>query len=90
VSGFLQPGTRVDILFTRVFSNGDAATTTILQNVEGSWRMEDRSIRAAKIDPRDTSKPTVATVLVTQDESGAARLSPTTWRIHFLAEKRIG
>src|SRR5262245_56887028 len=29
VSGFIQPGTRVDVYFTRVFTNGDAATTII-------------------------------------------------------------
>ena len=68
VSGFIQPGTRVDVLFTRVFSNGDAATTTILQNIKviAYGRQLDPS---AKVDPRDTSKPTVATLLVSQDEA---------------------
>lgn len=68
VSGFVQPGTRVDVLFTRVFSNGDAATTTILQNVKviAYGRQLDP---AAKVDPRDTSKPTVATLLVSQDQA---------------------
>src|SRR5439155_10688800 len=32
VSGFIQPGTRVDVLFTRTFSNVDADTITILLN----------------------------------------------------------
>ena len=68
VSGFIQPGTRVDVLFTRVFSNGDAATTTILQNVKviAYGRQFDPT---ARVDPRDTSKPTVATLLVSQDEA---------------------
>lgn len=68
VSGFIQPGTRVDVLFTRVFSNGDAATTTILQNVKviAYGRTLDP---AAKVDPRDTSKPTVATLVVTQEQA---------------------
>src|SRR5437667_2187800 len=68
VSGFIQPGTRVDVLFTRVFSNGDAATTTILQNAKviAYGRQLDP---AAKLDPRATSRPTVATLLVTQDQA---------------------
>jgi len=68
VSGFIQPGTRVDVLFTRQFSNGDAATTTILQNVK--VLAYGKQLEApARIDPRDTSKPTVATLLVTQDQA---------------------
>src|SRR6266702_3359513 len=67
VSGFIQPGTRVDVLFTRTFSNGDAATTTILQNVKviAYGRQLDP---AAKLDARDP-KPTVATLLITQEQS---------------------
>ena len=65
VSGFIQPGTRVDVLFTRVFSNGDAATTTILQNVKviAYGRQIDPSAKP------DTTRPTVATLLVTQDQA---------------------
>ena len=72
VSGFIQPGTRVDVVFTRVFSNGDAATTTILQNVKviAYGRQLDPG---ARVDPRDTSRPTVATLLVSQD--GAEKLA---------------
>ena len=68
VSGFIQPGTRVDVLFTRVFSNGDAATVTILQNVKviAYGRQLDP---AAKINPADNSRPTVATLLVTQEDA---------------------
>ena len=68
VSGFVQPGTRVDVLFTRVFTNGDAATTTILQNIKviAYGRQFDPAVR---VDPRDTSRPTVATLLVTQDQA---------------------
>jgi pilus assembly protein CpaB len=67
VAGFIQPGTRVDVMFTRVFSNGDAATATILQNVKviAYGRQLDAS---AKLDPRD-AKPTVATLLVTQEQA---------------------
>src|SRR5437016_5826565 len=67
VSGFIQPGTRVDVLFTRIYSSGDAAKTTLLQNVKMiaySRQLE----RGAKVDPRDTSRPTVVTLLVTQEQ----------------------
>jgi pilus assembly protein CpaB len=68
VSGFIQPGTRVDVLFTRQFSNGDAATATILQNVR-VLAYGKQLEAAAKFDPKDTSKPTVATLLVTQEQA---------------------
>src|ERR1041385_7693116 len=66
VSGFIQPGTHVDVLFTRIFSTGDAATTTILQNVKviAYGRQLDAAAKAAARD----AKPTVATLLVTQDQ----------------------
>jgi len=66
VSGFIQPGTRVDVLFTRTFSNGDAATITILQNVKviAYGRQLDPS---AKVDA--ATRPTVATLLVSQEEA---------------------
>ncbi len=83
VSGFIQPGTRVDVLFTRLFANGDAATTTILQNVKvlAYGRQYDP---AAKPDPRDaTAKPTVATLLVTQDEAEKLVLAEQRGRLYF-------
>ena len=80
VSGFIQPGTRVDVLFTRVFSNGDAATTTILQNVKviAYGRQLDP---AARVDP--TSRPTVATLLVTQDQAEKLVLAGQRGRIQL-------
>ena len=83
VSGFIQPGTRVDVLFTRVFSNGDAATTTILQNVKviAFGRQLDPS---AKPDPRDTARPTVATLLLTQDEAQRLVLAGQRGRIQLV------
>ena len=82
VSGFIQPGTRVDILFTRVFNNGDAATTTILQNVKviAYGRQLDPG---ARVDPRDTSRPTVATLLVTQDQAEKLVLAGQRGRIQL-------
>src|ERR1051326_7265727 len=61
VSGFIQPGTRVDVLFTRVFSNSDAATTTLLQNVK-VLAYGKQFDPGTKLDPKDTTKPTVATL----------------------------
>jgi pilus assembly protein CpaB len=83
VSGFVQPGTRVDVIFTRTFSNGDAATTTILQNVKviAYGRQLDP---AAKVDPRDTSRPTVATLLVTQEEAQKLVLAQQRGRIQLV------
>jgi pilus assembly protein CpaB len=82
VSGFIQPGTRVDVLFTRVFSNGDAATTTILQNVKviAYGRQLDP---AAKVDPRDTSRPTVATLLVSQEQAEKLVLAQQRGRVQL-------
>jgi pilus assembly protein CpaB len=82
VSGFIQPGTRVDVLFTRTFSNGDAATTTILQNVKiiAYGRQLDP---AAKVDARDT-RPTVATLLVTQDQAQKLVLAEQRGRIQLV------
>jgi pilus assembly protein CpaB len=81
VSGFVQPGTRVDVLFTRVFTNGDAATTTILQNVKviAYGRQLDP---AAKAETRD-GRPTVATLLVTQSEAERLVLAEQRGRIQL-------
>jgi Flp pilus assembly protein CpaB len=54
VAGFVQPGTRVDVLFVRMLSNGDAASTTILQNVKViayGKQLEP----GGKLDPRDVA-----------------------------------
>src|SRR5438132_614875 len=88
VSGFVQPGTRVDVLFTRVFSNGDAATTTILQNVKviAYGRQLDPS---AKLDPRDTTRTTVATLLVTQDQAEKLVLAEQRGRIQLVLRNTL-
>src|SRR5215475_983889 len=80
VSGFIQPGTRVDVLFTRVFSNGEAASTTILQNVKviAYGKQLDPG---AKLDPRD--KPTVATLLVSQAQAEKLVLAQQRGRIQL-------
>jgi pilus assembly protein CpaB len=83
VSGFIQPGTRVDVLFTRIFSNGDAATTTILQNVK-VLAYGKQLDPATRLDPRDTSKPTVATLLVTQEQAEKLVLAMQRGRIQLV------
>jgi pilus assembly protein CpaB len=83
VSGFIQPGTRVDVLFTRTFSNGDAATTTILQNVK-VIAYGKQLAPPARIDPRDNTKPTVATLLVTQDQAERLVLAMQRGRIQLV------
>ncbi|MSV27135.1 MAG: Flp pilus assembly protein CpaB [Bryobacterales bacterium] len=88
VSGFIQPGTRVDVLFTRVFSNGDAATVTILQNVKVIAYGKQLEA-AARVDPRDTSKPTVATLLVTQDEAEKLVLAMQRGRIQLVLRNAL-
>src|SRR5881397_769831 len=82
VSGFIQPGTRVDVLFTRTFSNGDAATITILQNVKvlAYGRQLDPS---AKVDQRDTNRPTVATLLVSREQAEKLVLAEQRGRIQL-------
>src|SRR2546428_5582366 len=88
VSGFIQPGTRVDVLFTRTFSNGDAATTTILQNIKviAYGRQLDP---AAKVDPRDTSRPTVATLLVSQEQAAKLVLAEQRGRIQLAVRNTL-
>jgi pilus assembly protein CpaB len=87
VSGFIQPGTRVDVLFTRTFSNGDAATATILQNVKviAYGRQLDP---ATKLDPRDP-KPTVATLLVTQEQAEKLVLAEQRGRIQLVLRNAL-
>jgi pilus assembly protein CpaB len=85
VSGFIQPGTRVDVLFTRVFSNGDAATTTILQNVKVIAYGKQLGPPARV----DTSKPTVATLLVTQEEAEKLVLAMQRGRIQLVLRNAL-
>ncbi|HLH29823.1 MAG TPA: Flp pilus assembly protein CpaB [Terriglobia bacterium] len=86
VSGFIQPGTRVDVLFTRIFSNGDAATATILQNVKvlAYGRQLDPN---AKVDP--AARPTVATLLVTQEQAERLVLAEQRGRIQLVLRNAL-
>jgi pilus assembly protein CpaB len=84
VSGFIQPGTRVDVLFTRTFSNGDAASTTILQNVKVIAYGKQLEPQTKAADPRDNVKITVATLLVTQEQAQKLALAIQRGRIQLV------
>lgn len=91
VSGFIQPGTRVDVIFTRVFSNGDAATTTILQNVKvlAYGRQLDTIARPETANAQNAARPTVATLLVTQDEAERLVLAGQRGRIQLVLRNAL-
>jgi pilus assembly protein CpaB len=83
VSGFIQPGTRVDVIYTRIFPNGDAATTTVLQNIKVI--AYGKQLEAgAKLDPREAAKVTVATLLVTQEQAEKLALAVQRGRIQLV------
>ena len=75
VNGFVQPGTRVDVLFSRIFANGDAAATTILQNIKViayGTKLDPQ----AKVDTREANKTTTtATLLVNETEAAKLALA---------------
>ncbi|MCU1234579.1 MAG: hypothetical protein JWP63_2546 [Candidatus Solibacter sp.] len=66
VAGLIQPGSHVDVLFTRPGSMAEATTSTILQNVRVI--STGRSIQAGQaVDPRAPKSPTVTLVLTPDD-----------------------
>ena len=72
VAGFIQPGSRVDVLYTRAFTNGDSATKTLLQNVKVIALGREIS-PAASATPtaaaREARPATVATLMVSQQQA---------------------
>ena len=72
VSGFVQPGSKVDVLFTRNLQNGDAAAATILQNVAvlAYGRNLQRPAPDAKQGPAPSNSTQLnVTLLVTQEDA---------------------
>ncbi len=72
VAGFIQPGTHVDVLYTRVFTNGDSATKTLLQNIKVIAFGKQISPTPATTETapaRETRAATVATLLVSQEQA---------------------
>ena len=73
VAGFVQPGTKVDVLFTRLLPNGDAAATTILQNVPVLAYGRSLQRPGTQSEPRAAGaggdRQATVTLLVTQEEA---------------------
>ena len=79
VSGLLQPGSRVDVLFTRPGSMAEAETSTILQNVR--VLAVGHSIQPNQVvDPKATKMP-VITLVVTPEEAQKLELAKNEGKI---------
>jgi pilus assembly protein CpaB len=79
VSGLLQPGSRVDVLFTRPGSMAEAETSTILQNVR--VLAVGRSIQPNQVvDPKAAKMP-VVTLIVTPEDAQKLELAKNQGRI---------
>jgi pilus assembly protein CpaB len=66
VAGLIQPGSHVDVLFTRPGSMAEATTSTILQNVK--VLSTGRTVAVGQtIDPKAPKSPTVTLVLLPDD-----------------------
>jgi pilus assembly protein CpaB len=66
VAGLIQPGSRVDVIFTRPGSMAEATTSTILQNVKVISTGRTVALGQA-VDPRAPKSPTVTLVLLPDD-----------------------
>ncbi len=82
VAGFAQPGTRVDVLFTRIAGNGEATTTTILQNVR-VLAFGKQIEPGGKADTRVTGGQTAATLMVTQEQAEKLALAVQRGRVQL-------
>jgi|SRR6266702_161465 len=85
VSGFLLPGTHVDVLVTMRPANGDPITSTVLQDV---------TILAVgqKTEPDPEGKPataTVVTLLVKPDDAQLVDLASTQGIVHFVLRNGV-
>lgn len=79
VSGLIQPGSRVDVLFTRPGTMMEAITSTILQNVK--VLAVGRSISPNQtVDPKATKMP-VATLVVTPADAQKLELAKNQGKI---------
>lgn len=82
VNGFAQPGTRVDVLFTRVSGNNEATTTTILQNVK-VLAFGKQIEPGGKAETRTAGGQTVATLMVTQEQAEKLALAVQRGRVQL-------
>jgi pilus assembly protein CpaB len=66
VAGLIQPGSHVDVIFTRPGSMAEATTSTILQNVKVI--STGRTVAVGQtVDPRAPKSPTVTLILLPED-----------------------
>jgi pilus assembly protein CpaB len=82
VAGLVQPGSRVDVLFTRPGSMAEAITSTILENVR--VLSIGRSLEAGKqqVDSKGAPRPaTVATLIVTPEQAQKVELAKNQGKI---------
>lgn len=79
VAGLIQPNSRVDVLFTRPGTMAEAATSTILQNVQvlSTGRMVPQG---QPVDTRTPRSP-VVTLLLTPDDAQKLELAKNQGRI---------
>jgi pilus assembly protein CpaB len=79
VSGLIQPGSRVDVLFTRPGSMAEAITSTILQNVRVLAIGRTLAI-SQTVDPK-APKATAATLVVSPQEAQKLELAKNQGKI---------
>lgn len=79
VSGLLQPGSRVDVLFTRPGSMAEAETSTILQNVK--VLAVGHAIQPNQVVDPKASKMPVITLVVTPEEAQKLELAKNEGKI---------
>ena len=73
VAGLIQPGSRVDVIFTRPGSMAEATTSTILQNVKVI--STGRTVTVGQtLDPRAPKSPTVTLILLPADAQELERV----------------
>ena len=79
VAGLIQPGSHVDVLFTRPGTMAEAITSTILQNVR--VLAVGKSVQVNQpVDPKATKVP-VATLVVTPEQAQKLELAKNQGRI---------
>ncbi len=79
VAGLIQPGSRVDVLFTRPGSMAEAITNTILQNVK-VLAIGRLTQVGQTVDPKAPKMP-VATLIVTPEEAQKLELAKNEGKI---------
>jgi pilus assembly protein CpaB len=85
VSGLIQPGSHVDVLFTRPGSMAEAITSTILQNVRvlaiGRTLSVSPSTSSTEAKAATATKATAATLIVTPQEAQKLELAKNEGKI---------